>query len=127
MICKACGSSKASLVLETRERQDFVYRKRKCTVCGYEYMTHERFARGCRTMNGTPRLLYLNELENRLEAVWLEYRITGRVTATAIARVTSDAVYFDNGTYLSKESCLHMWRVWDKRPDSILRESEEWQ
>ena len=46
MICENCGSSKESKVLDSRERQKFTYRKRKCLKCGYEYITHEVFVRG---------------------------------------------------------------------------------
>lgn len=45
MICPKCGKEKQSKVLETRERKDFVYRRRECT-CGFRYMTAEKFVRG---------------------------------------------------------------------------------
>lgn len=44
MICPKCGMEHQSKVLETRERDDFVYRRREC-ICGFRYVTEERFAR----------------------------------------------------------------------------------
>lgn len=125
MICKSCGSSKESRVIDSREFKEYVYRRRKCMNCGYVYMTHERFVRGCKSIYG-PRVLFLNELENNPEAVWLELR-TGRLSATSIVDMSEDTVFFDNGTNQSRKSCLHMWRVWDKRPSDIQRREEKWQ
>lgn len=45
MICPKCGTEHQSKVLETREKDDFVYRRREC-LCGFRYVTEERFVRG---------------------------------------------------------------------------------
>ena len=45
MICPKCGKEKSSKVLETRERETFVYRRREC-ICGFRYVTEEKFVRG---------------------------------------------------------------------------------
>lgn len=46
MICPRCEREKQSKVLETREKKDFVYRRRECVACGFRYITEERFIRG---------------------------------------------------------------------------------
>lgn len=46
MICPRCKEEKQSKVLETRERENFVYRRRECVACGFRYTTEEKFVRG---------------------------------------------------------------------------------
>lgn len=44
MICMMCGSDD-DYVIETRNyrHQKYIRRIRKCRVCGFKYVTHERF------------------------------------------------------------------------------------
>ena len=53
MICAKCGASKMSVVLETRERRNFTYRKRECTSCGHRYMTYEFYVKEIQTPNAS--------------------------------------------------------------------------
>ena len=125
MICENCGSEKESKILDSREREGFTYRKRKCVRCGYEYITHERFVRGVRSTSG-PRLMYLNEMQEWTEAVWLELR-DGKLIATSIQGIDEDSVHFSNSMVMRRSACLHNWRVWDRRPSEDKRREERWQ
>ena len=124
MICENCGSSKESRVLESRERQGFTYRLRKCMSCGFEYVTHEKYFGPAKA--NQPRILFLAEAEKWAEAVWLEYRV-GRFIATSISGITETAVFFGNGMSASRKTCLHEWRMWTKRPTETQRRDEQWQ
>lgn len=43
MICPKCRKSKMSRVYSSKEDGDGVKRYRECTVCGYRYVTIEKF------------------------------------------------------------------------------------
>lgn len=124
MICENCGSMKESRVLETRERQEFVYRLRRCESCGFEYVTHEKYFGPAR--KNLPRILFLGEAERWNEAIWLEYR-TGRFMATSISGMTDKMVYFGNGMSADRKTCLHEWRMWTRKPNEQQRKDETWQ
>lgn len=126
MICRNCGSSKQSKVINSRERKDFVSRCRQCTVCGYTYLTHETFQKTSTHWSG-PRILWIPDLQNRTEAVWLE--VTGTrpiLTATSVKRITETTVEFDNGMVQIRSIQNKQWRVWDKRPTDYLRKKVKW-
>lgn len=41
MICPGCGKVGVSIVLDTRNRNGKVYRRRECTICGRRFTTIE--------------------------------------------------------------------------------------
>ena len=124
MICENCGSSMESQVIDTRERQGFTYRLRRCMKCGFEYVTHEKYFGPAK--KNQPRILYLGEAQTWTEAVWVEDRV-GRIQATSINGMTETAVYFGNGTIVERKTCLHSWRMWTRRPTEQQRREEQWQ
>ena len=113
-----------SQVIDTRERQGFTYRLRRCKMCGFEYVTHEKYVGPSK--KGFPRILFLGEAQYWTEAVWLEYR-TGKLTATSISGMTESMVYFGNGSSADRKTCLHEWRIWNRKPSEQMRREEAWQ
>ena len=125
MICENCGSSKQSKVINSRERKHFTMRKRKCVVCGYEYLTHEIFIRGDIPIDGA-RILTLHNLNTWREAVWVEYLHNDQcvLKATSIREVFPYSVSFDCQLVLPKVNYGNKWRVWSARPTEEQRKVE---
>jgi len=123
MICENCGTQKASRVLESRERQKFTYRRRKCSVCGFEYMTHEIFIRGEMPFDG-PYVIPYEALKKWREAVWLEMN-DGWMTATSVVKYGS-RVEFAGGFNGGKWNYNKLWRAWSARPSDRQRKEVEW-
>lgn len=43
MVCPECGKKDVSRVIDSRNRENAIYRRRECTVCGCRFSTLERF------------------------------------------------------------------------------------
>ena len=125
MICENCGTQKASRVLDSRERNKFTYRRRKCSICGFEYVTHEVFIRGSMPIDG-PRVIPYEALKEWKEAVWIENNGTTKMIATSIADYHSTAVTFANGYLGRKANYNQYWRVWSARPTEKQRAGNAW-
>lgn len=124
MICENCGSSKESKVLDSRERQKFTYRKRKCLRCGYEYITHEVFVKGQISIDA-PYVMPLFALQEYEEAVWLEVKGL-KLIATSVKRFTDTTVEFENGMIQIRKLYRKQWRVWNKKPSDRQKGEVEW-
>jgi len=125
MICKVCGSRKQSRVLESREREKFVMRRRRCEVCGYTFLTHEIFVRGEMPIDG-PRVLYWPEVCREEEAIWLEIRGKPPV-ATAVKSVGDTSTEFGNGLMQINSLYRKQWRVWNLKPSEMARRDAQWE
>lgn len=124
MICENCGSNKQSRVIESRERQKFTYRKRKCLKCGYEYITHEVFVKGQMPIDA-PHTMPLFMLQVYEEAVWLEVKGM-KLIATSVKRFTDTTVEFENGMIQIRKLYGKQWRVWSKKPSEKQRKEIGW-
>lgn len=126
MICENCGSKMESRVLESRERKKFTYRRRKCTRCGYEYITHEVFVKGQMPIDA-PNVMPLFAFQVYEEAVWLEVIGTKPIlVATSIKRFTDTTVEFENGMIQIRKLYGKQWRVWNRKPSDRQRKEVEW-
>lgn len=124
MICENCGSNKQSRVIESRERQKFMYRKRKCLKCGYEYITHETFVKGQMPIDA-PYVMPLSAIQKYEEAVWLEVKGL-KLIATSVKRFTDTTVEFENGMIQIRKLYGKQWRVWNRKPSDRQRKEVEW-
>ncbi len=41
MICPSCGATNSSYVIDSRSWPSYIYRRRRCTLCGARWTTHE--------------------------------------------------------------------------------------
>lgn len=69
--------------------------------------------------------MWLNELKDHEEAVWLEVR-PNILVATSIKGMTDFSVDFANGMRQMKTLHNKQWRVWDRKPTAILRRETKW-
>lgn len=69
--------------------------------------------------------MWLNELKDHEEAVWLEVR-PNTLVATSIKGMTDFSVDFANGMRQMKTLHNKQWRVWDRKPTAILRRETKW-
>ena len=126
MICPACKGEGTSRVLESRERKDYVYRRRMCEKCGYEYKTREVFWGTVKTTSG-PALLSISEMNRSWEAVWLEVLgVCTTLSPTTVKKVTERTVEFTNGMIQVIPLLNRQWRVWSKRPNDKIRRETPW-
>lgn len=128
MKCPMCGEVEVrnSYVIESRERERYIYRRRVCTRCGNRYSTYEGLIADS---FDKPTVLKVNRVASYTGAVWIEtvdYSGVSTLTVSAIKEVHGDTIKFYDGFIRSKKVYGIQWRAWIGKPSREDMQMKKW-